>query len=64
MVPHDRFHIASVSKLFVATVILQLAAEGTLSLDDTVEQWMPLLVPNGEHITLRHLLNHTSGIYN
>jgi D-alanyl-D-alanine carboxypeptidase len=64
MVPHDRIHAASVSKLFVATVILQMHAEGTLSLDDTVEQWMPLLVPNGEHITLRHLLNHTSGIYN
>jgi D-alanyl-D-alanine carboxypeptidase len=64
MVPHDRFHVASVTKLFVATVILQLAAEGTLSLDDTVEQWMPLLVPDGEHMTLRHLLNHTSGVYN
>jgi D-alanyl-D-alanine carboxypeptidase len=64
MVPHDRFHAASVSKMFIATVILQLAQEGVLSLDDTVQQWMPDLVPNGEHITLRHLLNHTSGISN
>jgi D-alanyl-D-alanine carboxypeptidase len=64
MVPHDRFRVASVSKVFVATIILQLAEEGVLSLDDTVEQWMPGLVPDGERITLRHLLNHTSGLYN
>lgn len=64
MVPHDRFRVASISKVFVATVILQMVEEGTLSLDDTVEQWMPGLVPAGERITIRHLLNHTSGIYN
>lgn len=63
MVPHDRVRVASVSKMFVAVVILKLAEEGVLSLDDTVEQWMPLLVPNGAQITIRQLLNHTSGIY-
>jgi D-alanyl-D-alanine carboxypeptidase len=64
MVPHDRMRVASVTKTFVATVVLQLVEEGYLTLDDTIEQWMPGLVPNGEHITLRQLLNHTSGVYN
>lgn len=63
MVPHDRFRIASVTKPFVATVMLQLADEGYLTLDDTVEQWMPRLVPNGKDVTIRHLLHHTSGLH-
>jgi D-alanyl-D-alanine carboxypeptidase len=58
------FRVGSITKTFVATVALQLAAEGALGLDDTVEKWLPGLVPNGQAITLRHLLNHTSGIYN
>ena len=58
-----RFRIGSVTKTFVATVVLQLAAERRLGLDDTVEQWLPDTVPDGKHITLRHLLNHTSGLY-
>jgi D-alanyl-D-alanine carboxypeptidase len=64
MVPHDRIRIASVTKPFVATVILQLASEGVLTLNDPVSKWMPGAVPNGNNITIRHLLNHTSGIYN
>ncbi len=64
MVPLDRIRIASVTKTFVATVILQLVSEGVLSLDDPVSKWLPGLVPNGNNITLRHLLNHTSGLYN
>lgn len=62
--PDHRFRIGSVTKSFVATVVLQLVAEGKLSLEDSVERWLPGLVPNGGGITLRHLLNHTSGIYN
>jgi D-alanyl-D-alanine carboxypeptidase len=58
------FRVGSITKTFVATVVLQLAAEGALELDDSVEQWLPGLVPNGQAITLRQLLNHTSGIYN
>src|SRR5262245_64485329 len=58
------FRVGSITKTFVATVVLQLAAEGTLGLDDTVERWLPGLVPDGQAITLRQLLNHTSGIYN
>lgn len=59
-----RFRIGSVTKTFTATVALQLAGEGRLSLDDSVERWLPGTVPNGGGITLRQLLNHTSGLYN
>jgi D-alanyl-D-alanine carboxypeptidase len=58
------FRVGSITKTFVATVVLQLVAEGVVRLDDSVEQWLPGLVPNGHAITLRQLLNHTSGIYN
>ncbi|WP_037888896.1 serine hydrolase domain-containing protein [Streptomyces viridochromogenes] len=65
--PHDRYRVASITKTFVATVMLQLEAEGRLSLDDTVEKWLPGVVRgnghDGSRITLRRLLNHTSGIY-
>jgi D-alanyl-D-alanine carboxypeptidase len=64
---HDRYRVGSITKTFVATVVLQLEAEGRLSLDDTVEQWLPGLVlghgHDGRGITLRQLLNHTSGIH-
>ncbi|OAR22031.1 peptidase [Streptomyces sp. ERV7] len=64
----DRYRIGSLTKTFVATVVLQLEAEGTLSLDDTVEHWLPGVVRgngnDGTKITLRQLLNHTSGISN
>jgi D-alanyl-D-alanine carboxypeptidase len=59
----DRFRIGSVTKTFVATVVLQLVAEGKLSLDDTIERRLPGLVPNGRHITVRHLLNMTAGLF-
>jgi len=59
----DRYRVASVTKTFVATVVLQLAGEGKLSLDDPVERWLPGTVPNGGAITLRELLNHTSGLF-
>ncbi|MEU1933719.1 serine hydrolase domain-containing protein [Streptomyces coeruleorubidus] len=63
----DHYRVASISKTFVATVVLQLEAEGRLSLDDTVEKWLPGVVRGNGHdgrkITLRRLLNHTSGIF-
>ncbi|HET6868338.1 MAG TPA: serine hydrolase domain-containing protein [Solirubrobacteraceae bacterium] len=58
----DHFRIGSVTKSFVATVALQLVDEGRLSLSDTVEQWLPGILPYGDKVTLRELLNHTSGI--
>lgn len=58
-----RFRAGSITKTFVATVVLQLVGEGRLRLDDTVEAWLPRVVPDGHRITVRHLLNHTSGLY-
>lgn len=55
--------IASVTKAITATLILQLAQEGALSLDDAVEAWVPGL-PNGKRITLEHLLRMSSGLVN
>ncbi|WP_191870845.1 serine hydrolase domain-containing protein [Streptomyces filipinensis] len=64
----DRYRVGSITKSFVATVLLQLEAEGRLSLDDTVDRWLPGVVRghghDGRRITVRQLLNHTSGIYN
>jgi D-alanyl-D-alanine carboxypeptidase len=60
----DRFRIGSVTKSFVATVVLQLVGEGRLGLDDHLERWLPGLVPGGEQSTARQLLQHTSGLYN
>ncbi|MFJ9247859.1 serine hydrolase domain-containing protein [Streptomyces sp. NPDC101776] len=60
------FRMASTSKTLVATVVLQLEAEGRLSLDDTVDHWLPGVVRgngnDGSRITVRQLLQHTSGI--
>jgi D-alanyl-D-alanine carboxypeptidase len=59
----DRFRIGSVTKTFVATVVLQLVDEGVVRLGDTVEMWLPGLVPGGRRITVRQLLSHTSGLF-
>ncbi|MFD8986097.1 serine hydrolase domain-containing protein [Streptomyces sp. NPDC059564] len=65
---YDAFRIGSATKTFTATVILQLVGEGRLSLDDTVEHWLPGVVSgngnDGSRITVRQLLQHTSGIFN
>jgi D-alanyl-D-alanine carboxypeptidase len=61
--PDGTFRAGSVTKSFVATVVLQLAAEDRLRLDDSVERWLPGTLPYGERITIRQLLNHTSGLY-
>lgn len=65
--PDQRFRIASNTKSFVSTVLLQLEGEGRLSLDDSTEKWLPGVVQGngnaGKDITIRQLLNHTSGIY-
>lgn len=61
--PSDRYRIGSVTKSYVAAAVMQLVGEGKLSLDDNVEHWLPGLVPNGENITIRHLLGHRSGLF-
>ena len=60
---HGQFRAGSITKTFVATVALQLVGEGRLRLDNPVEAWLPGVVPDGHRITVRHLLNHTSGLY-
>jgi CubicO group peptidase (beta-lactamase class C family) len=62
MRPDLHFRAGSITKSFVATVVLQLVAEGRLSLDDTVQRRLPGILPDGDRITVRHLLNHTSGV--
>ncbi len=63
----DHFRAGSITKTFLATVVLQLAAEHRLSLSDTVEKYLPGLVRgagnDGRALTLRALLTHTSGLY-
>jgi D-alanyl-D-alanine carboxypeptidase len=58
----DRFWIGSVTKTFLAAVVMQLVDERRLSLDDTVEQLLPGRMREGRKVRLRHLLSHTSGI--
>ncbi|MGW1891316.1 serine hydrolase domain-containing protein [Streptomyces sp. NPDC002004] len=64
---NSRFRVASTTKTFTATVVLQLAAEKKLSLDDTVEHWLPGVVTgngnDGGRITVRDLLRQTSGVF-
>jgi hypothetical protein len=57
-----RFRAGSLTKSLVATVVLQLVAEGRLSLADTLEHWLPKILPYGDQVTIRQLLGHTSGV--
>src|SRR5690606_17065583 len=59
--PQTVFRIGSMSKPFTAIAIMQLAEAGQLSLDDTVSKFLPDF-PNGERITVHHLLSNRSGI--
>jgi D-alanyl-D-alanine carboxypeptidase len=58
------FEIGSITKQFTATLILQLAEDHKLKLDDKVRQHLPNAPATWSGVTLRHLLNHTSGITN
>ncbi len=64
--PRDRFGVGSITKTFVARVILQLVEEGSLDLERTPADYLDLeiirRIPNTDRATLRHLLNHQSGI--
>jgi D-alanyl-D-alanine carboxypeptidase len=61
--PETVFHIASISKNILAAVVLQLFDEGKLRQDDDVTKYVPEAPTQGHHVTVRQLLNHTSGIY-
>lgn len=56
------FNLASVSKQFTAFLVLLLEKEGTLSLDEEIQKYIPELKNYGYPITIRQLLHHTSGI--
>jgi CubicO group peptidase (beta-lactamase class C family) len=60
--PATIFHMASVSKQFTAYSIVLLAAQGKLQLDDDIHKYLPWFPDLKEKISIRHLLNHTSGI--
>ena len=57
------FAAGSITKTFVAALMLKLAERGLLDLDDRLSRWVPDF-PNSREITLRQLLNHTSGASN
>jgi D-alanyl-D-alanine carboxypeptidase len=61
--PDAHFRIGSVSKLFEATLVMQLSARGRIDLDRAVARYLPRLMPSEFHaVTVRELLNHTSGL--
>ena len=60
--PEDRFEIGSISKSFAATAIMLLVEEGKISLDDKLDKFIAAVPPQWSGITIRHLLNHTSGL--
>ncbi|MEV5438233.1 serine hydrolase domain-containing protein [Streptomyces sp. NPDC052682] len=61
--PHARFRAGSTTKVVTAAVVLQLAAEGRVGLNTPVQRYLPgLLGPDFRPVTVRQLLNHTSGI--
>jgi D-alanyl-D-alanine carboxypeptidase len=57
------FRVASQTKVFVSTIVLQLVAEGRVRLDAPVGRYLPRLLPDGDEITVRQLLSHRSGLY-
>jgi peptidoglycan/LPS O-acetylase OafA/YrhL/CubicO group peptidase (beta-lactamase class C family) len=58
-----RLRVGSLSKMFTAVVVMQLVEEGAIELDAPVSTWLPDLLPNGDAVTVRQLLQHTSGLY-
>jgi D-alanyl-D-alanine carboxypeptidase len=61
MTPEVHHRIGSITKTFTATLLLQAADKGLLSLDDTIDQYIKG-APNGDKITLRQMADMTSGI--
>jgi CubicO group peptidase (beta-lactamase class C family) len=62
LLPDSVFEPGSVTKQFTAAAVLLLAQDGKLSLDDPVRKYIPELPDYGTPLTIRHLLNHTSGL--
>ena len=64
MSPEMVFQMGSIAKTFEAALALQLAEEGVLNLDEPIATWLPPLDHVDRAITVRQLLNHTSGVFN
>ena len=68
LVKDDIFSLASIGKTYTATAILKLAEEGVLNIDDNISNYQPAEIidnaPNGDKVTIRQLLAHTSGFAN
>jgi D-alanyl-D-alanine carboxypeptidase len=62
MRPGLRVRVGSLTKSFVATAVLRLVAAGRLHLRDTVQRWLPGILPYGDRVTVRDLLRHTGGV--
>lgn len=60
LTPHSSFNLASISKQFIAMMVMQLKEKGKLQIDDKVQKYLPSFPY--ESITIRHLLTHTSGL--
>jgi D-alanyl-D-alanine carboxypeptidase len=58
----DTFQIGSTTKTFTAVLVMRLVAQGRIALDATVETYLPGLLPDGDAITIRQLLSHSSGL--
>jgi CubicO group peptidase (beta-lactamase class C family) len=56
------YRIGSITKQFTSSAIMRLVEQGKLSLDDTLQKFLPTYDTKGNRVTVRHLLNHTSGI--
>lgn len=61
--PDTAFRMGSIAKQFTAAVVLQLVAEGKVSLDDPISRFLPDFPQPGASATVRQLLNHSSGLY-
>jgi D-alanyl-D-alanine carboxypeptidase len=64
LTPEDTVMIASVTKALVAAATLSLVQDGSLRLDDTVEMWLPGLLPQGRRINVEQLLSMSSRLPN
>lgn len=60
--PATDYRLASVSKQFTAALILLLAEDGKLTLDDPIRRWLPSLPDTDQPVTIHHLLSHSGGL--
>ena len=64
MTAEHRFRVASISKSLVASVVLQLVEEGKIALGDSLDSWLPGMIPQSASVKIENLLRLESGIFN